>query len=120
MSRVYDMARAKVTGSDMEEWAEHFAPRVGNKIVLIKESDLEELSDRELEVLRQSWFEIKDLSFSQLRKLTHALPEYEEVGKGACAIDPSTIFEKEGFLPEDIFKIEAEITHYQQVRNELS
>lgn len=120
MSRIYDMVRERVTGSDMESWSEHFAPRQGNEIVLIKESTLEDLSDREIEVLRQSWNEIKDLNFSDLRQLTHSLPEYEEVGKGARAIDPGTIFEKHGILPEDIFKIESEIAHYQQVRTELA
>ncbi len=74
VSRVYDLARFRVEGSDMECWSEYFAPRQGNRVSLLKQSNLDDLSDREIEALRESWNEIKNLSFRQLRDMTHNLP----------------------------------------------
>jgi uncharacterized phage-associated protein len=120
VSRVYDLVRSKVSGSDMERWEEFFSARVGNQVTLTKEPNLDALSDREIAVLLETWNEIKNLSFRELKEYTHKLPEYVEVKGTSVMIDPAKIFSEEGFLEDDIAKIDCEISFAQQARLSLS
>jgi hypothetical protein len=49
------------TNSDMQKWSEHFSPREGNNIKLVKEPDFDYLSDREKDALNRASDEIDTL-----------------------------------------------------------
>src|ERR1700691_5576799 len=59
LSRIYDLIKGVVLSdqSDMEKWSQHFSPRDGYNVELLKDPDFDYLSDREKEALDSSFKE---------------------------------------------------------------
>jgi uncharacterized phage-associated protein len=104
LSRIYDQIKC----GDQEEvegrsWYEYLTERQDREICLREAEPLtDELSDFERDVLHRIHSEYGHLSPSQLRAITHELPEYEDPDGSSLPIDPETILRHEGWNDSDI------------------
>jgi uncharacterized phage-associated protein len=101
LSHIYDDAKASPE-IQSEAWREYFAGRDNNVIVLREAPSTDELSEFERGILRETNDNYRHYSPSQLRKLTHGLPEYTDPEGSSLKIDPTTILREDGWTTEEI------------------
>lgn len=81
-----------------EQWAEFIAPRRNNDIPLsrkIQIDDLDELSRADINVLRDTWKEFKDIDRFELAEWTHRFcPEWRDPNGSSIPIDFATVFKR--------------------------
>jgi uncharacterized phage-associated protein len=86
-------------GIDRETWAK-YVRRNGNIITPVKRferSDLDELSNAEIDILEALWDNFSGYTASQIRRYTHEqCPEYNEVTTGRLPITYLSVFEALG------------------------
>lgn len=89
-------------------WFKHIS-EPSNRLVSIKEdSEFEELSEYELEVLNYIYKKFGRMDKWRLRDLTHTLPEWTDPKGSSIPIDPEVIFESVGKSADDIRRINSE------------
>jgi len=103
LSRIYDAIKLGQQEGQVQPWYEYMMERQGNEIALRNEHAPEtELSDFEREILAKTYADYAHLGPPGLRRLTHALPEYEDPEGSSLPIDPVMILREEGWTPEEI------------------
>jgi uncharacterized phage-associated protein len=105
-SSILDSARYKDTTT--KYWMDNISKPEYNVIhLLITTLDDNELSEREVKLLNKVYEDFKDFDFDDLKKLTHAFPEYENPGKSSLPINIDTILHKFKKTDGEIETIEA-------------
>lgn len=83
-----------------EQWAEFIGPRVGHDIPLarpIEDSELDELSEADREILSETWEAFKDIDRFDLADWTHRYcPEWRNPHGSSVPIEYATVFKKLG------------------------
>jgi uncharacterized phage-associated protein len=113
LSAIYD--KTKGDGTDDEPWYRYIAAKDGNQIALAREPDsFDELSKYEMAVLDSVHADYGALTASQLRNLTHELPEYSDPGDSSNLVDPADILRLNGVPEADVrrFTAEAEESYF--------
>ena len=110
MTNTYNLAREKEKG---QYWSNYFSysPQP-NFIVKLKKDDVGhgELSDREIRWVNEVFDRFGRMTFSQLRRHTHSLPEYEEVEGTSERISWTELFNATGWEGEDLRLIKEEMS----------
>jgi uncharacterized phage-associated protein len=107
LSAIYDKTQGD--GTDDGPWHQYIAAKEGNSVALAREPDsFDELSRYELAVLDSVHADYGVLTPSQLRNLTHDLPEYSDPGDSSVPVDPANILRLNGIPEEDVRRITAE------------
>ena len=89
-SSILDSARYKDTTT--KYWMDNISKPEYYTIHLInKPLEDDELSEREVNLLTNIYEEFKDFDFDNMKKLTHAFPEYEDPGESSLPINIETI-----------------------------
>lgn len=115
LSRIYNLVRYIVSGSDMEAWKSVFTPRDGHTFAFKEnaEPDIGPLSEREEEALVGAFETIKGLirdhGDEYINVLHKRLPEWTNPNGSSILIDPSEILLKFGEDPDEITAISAEL-----------
>jgi hypothetical protein len=102
LSRIYDEIKLGQLEAQEQPWYEYLTERQGNEIALRMDAPADELSEFERQVLQHTHGEYAHLGPFGLRRLTHALPEYEDPQGSSRPIDPITILKEEGWVEEEI------------------
>ena len=101
VSRIYD--QTKLPEDVSLPWYQHFEARDGNTIRLkVPNPVTDELSDYERSVIAGIHATHAHLSFGDLKRRTHALPEYEDPKGSYLRIRPETILRESGWSDEDV------------------
>jgi uncharacterized phage-associated protein len=120
VSRIYDLMRGRVPGEDQVLWYRMFNRRQGNDISLIGEPDVDPLSQRELDVLKEAFDEIEAIPRGQLVDVLHArLPEWKDPNGSSMTIDPDMIFVHENFDADEIEKIKQDLKSFHLAKATL-
>jgi len=103
LSRIYDEIKMGQVEDQAQPWYEYLTERQGNEIAL-RDADppTKELSEFEREVLTETYRQYAHLGPWGLRRITHALPEYEDPQGSSLPIDPLTILRHEGWTEAEI------------------
>ena len=105
LMRIYDNTKSD-WGNEDDPWREYISDRAGYQLSLIKSNPpTSELSKYEMEILKQIHDEYGQLSASQLRRLTHELPEWNDPHGSSSPIDPIKILEEDGKSENEIARI---------------
>jgi uncharacterized phage-associated protein len=103
LSRIYDEIKLGQQEGQLQPWYEYLKERQGNEITLRNgHAPVSELSEFERQVLTSTHNEYAHLGPYGLRRLTHALPEYEDPQGSSLPIDPIAILREEGWTTEEI------------------
>lgn len=103
LSRIYDEIKLGAQEGQDQPWYEYLTERLGNEIALkAGVAPTQELSEFERNILDQIHAEYAHLGPSGLRRLTHALPEYEDPQGSSRPIDPVIILREAGWTDEEI------------------
>lgn len=114
LSRIYDLIRGTAQGPDMAAWAILFNPRYANTVSLKAQPDLGPLSERELDLLRESFAKFAHVPVGKLIDFLHnVLPEWKDPGPSSAPIDPRTILLSAGLSEERVAQVEREL-HFAQ------
>jgi hypothetical protein len=83
LSRICDLTKG-TSGKDAVIWNEHIAPADEEHVVVLKKPfpEKDRLSKTDLKFIDEAFQKLAKLSFSQIKKWSHDLPEYKDVGKG--------------------------------------
>ncbi|HTZ75942.1 MAG TPA: Panacea domain-containing protein [Candidatus Aquilonibacter sp.] len=102
LSRIYDETKAPAEIQN-RYWREYLTEREDNLVSLRREDcPTDELSEYERRLLRSVYEEYRHLGFTDLKSLTHSLPEYTDPQGSSLPIDPALILEQAGWSAEDI------------------
>jgi uncharacterized phage-associated protein len=102
LSRIYDEIKT-TPEEEQTPWYELLTERDAHTISLRQEKPpSDELSDYERGILAETHGHYSHFAMSELRKLTHRLPEYTDPQGSSLQIDPATILKQEGWSDEDI------------------
>lgn len=105
LSNVYNRVK-----EDFQHPAWRNMQRNGRVYVSVRsEPKLYRLSRFEIEILDSMFAEHGHKTFSQMRALTHDLPEWTDPGKSSYAIDPEEILRSEGFTEGEIEEASAAV-----------
>lgn len=86
-------------------------------VAAVTEDDLLNLSDSDLDILREIWDEFGHMSGTELRTYTHTLPEYEEQQAGkAKHIEPVKMLKAVGFSEAEARKHVSNFTSANRVK----
>jgi hypothetical protein len=102
LSRIYNLARYIVSGSDMEAWSRVFSRRVGHTISFQKGTvfDKGPLSEREEAALRDAFETVRALIDTHgegyIEILHEMLPEWKNPNGSSILVEPSEILLKAG------------------------
>jgi uncharacterized phage-associated protein len=104
LSRIYDEIKLGKQEGEPQPWYECLAERQGNEVGLKNGAApcVDELSDFERQALTNTHGDYAHLGPAGLRKLTHALPEYEDPQGSSLPIDPVFILREEGWTAQEI------------------
>lgn len=102
LSRTYDEAKAPEEIQN-QFWRDYLSEREDN-LVLLRRGDVptDELSEYERKTIEGVYREYGHLRFSDLKKLTHSLPEYTDPDGSSLPIDPTVILKEAGWPDADI------------------
>jgi len=115
LSRIYNLARYNVSGSDMEAWKSVFTPREGHAVSVREDANLDmgPLSEREEDALKSAFETVKGLISEHgedyITVLHDMLPEWKNPNGSSILVDPSEILLKSGEDPDEITAISAEL-----------
>jgi hypothetical protein len=118
VSEIYDLLKGKGLEKNRIQWNDVIS-KDGFKISLRKEADTSILSEREIEVLRESRDTIKSIRGSIPKWCHKNCPEWTDPGKSSVPIDPSTILRMAGKSEEEIRKTEEANDEIKLVRSLL-
>ena len=91
-------------------WRDYIKERQNHLLALENEDpNDDELSEYEIDILRQTNQRYGHLGPWQIRKLTHELPEYEDPKGSSCRIEPSDILKSVGRSQKDIEAVTGEV-----------
>jgi uncharacterized phage-associated protein len=114
LTDVYDLI-SWGSRAELSPWLELISEPQGYDVRLLKQpADYEELSERELEILRWTLENFNAYDQWQLSRLTHELPEWQDPGRSSLPIDPADILRFENVAPEEIAEI-SRISHELRV-----
>ena len=117
LSRIYDLMRARILGSDMDAWNTVFHPRKGNVISLKATPNYGPLSRREKEMLQWAFEKFKNVPAWQLIEFLHkVLPEWKDPGNSSKPIDPKDILFHAGLSEDEISEIDQELKLFQSAK----
>jgi hypothetical protein len=124
LSRTYDLIKGEVLNdnSDMVKWSKHFSPRAGNYISLAADPDFDFLSDREREVLDNSFEEVTELirKHGKIKDVLHEIwPEWKDPGDGSIRLDPMDILSQIVDNDDELERIRLEIQAVQDAKAAL-
>ena len=122
LSRVYNLARYSVRGSDMDLWQSIFTPRHGNAIRFQDGATLDKgpLSDREEAALRRGFKTIRELiekhGENYITLLHELLPEWKNPNGSSILVEPNEILLLHGEDPDSIEEISADLAALNSAR----
>lgn len=107
LSRIYDEIKSEPEdGRPTSPWYEYMTERQANRVSLrIAEPPTDELSEYERGILEEVIREYGHLGPWDLRRVTHAFPEYTDPEGSSLAIDPTIILKEAGWTSEEIREV---------------
>ena len=115
LSRIFDLARYNVCGSDMDSWKQIFTPRQGNTIRFQSDAKVsfDPLSEREEDALRNAFETIRSLLAEHGQKyiniLHDLLPEWQNPNGSSILVEPTELLLRNGEDEDTIQGVSAEI-----------
>jgi hypothetical protein len=103
-SRIYDNTKAKRDPRFKDAvWREYLTESTNYEVRLINPNfSTDELSDFDRDLIRQTWQEFGNVSWQQLYKHIHELPEFKDPAGSSNRIDPEEILRYADWSDEDI------------------
>lgn len=102
LSRVLDEIHLGDGTDRSSTWYEYISEPTNHNVSSKKASDLDELSDYELSVLRQTFEKFGSLNRWALVSFTHTLPEWNDPNGSSNPIDPVVILREAGKSDDEI------------------
>jgi hypothetical protein len=113
-SNLYDLTKGGIRNGC--EWEKAIESVKGETLVLKSDPGTDELSEDEMDLLRETFQKYKDFSFDKMKAYCHDLPEYDKtVGAGSKPITISTMFESLG-RPEQAADIADSIQEMERLK----
>lgn len=102
LSRIYDELKAPAEIQN-EFWRDYLTERESNRVSLRRDDvTLDALSEYERKTIEGVRDEYGGLAFTDLKDLTHSLPEYTDPCGSSVPIDPTIILKEAGWNDEEI------------------
>jgi hypothetical protein len=113
-SNIYDLTKGGIrNGCEWDRVIETQKPEI---LVLRSDPGTDELSEDEMELLRETFQKYKDFSFENMKAFCHELPEYDpSVGAGSKPISISTMFKSLG-KPEQVSDVADAILEMERLK----
>jgi uncharacterized phage-associated protein len=111
VSQTYDLLKGSTAAdpTHLLKWATFISPRHGNSVTLLALPEMGYLSEKEIEVLKESQSVISKVK-TKLSDWSHAVfPEWKDPKGGSEDIDPKDILRSENKSEDEISEIEGEI-----------
>jgi Protein of unknown function (DUF4065) len=124
VSQIYDFlkdSRGPTAWQSKEEtdWRDSIRSQ-DKKVSLVKDVDKGVLSEREIDVLENSWNTINSIPGSIADWLHKNCPEWEDPGSSSIPIDPGTILRTVGKTDEEIVELDTTNNQVQFLNNLLN
>lgn len=120
LSRTYNLFKGIGSAEDRDKWDSVFSERVNHSIHLLKEVDLETLSEREMDVLSDARQTISQMAPWDVADWLHqTCPEWTDPRGSMIPIDPTVILRNAGRSEEEIAAIEESTLIGNQTRTML-
>lgn len=100
------------------EWNEHFVLENNTIVRLVKESNLDSLSENEEKIIKDAFQKFKGWSFPQLRDFFHKLPEHKET-TSRIDIEYEEILRNSGVDEESIKDSLETISYFKFLENSI-
>ena len=103
LSKTYNLFKGEDWSAYQAEWDSVFSERVNNSIRVLKEVDIDLLSEREMEVLENARRRIHEVAPWQVADWLHqTCPEWSDPHGSLAPIDPATILRNAGKTDSEI------------------
>lgn len=120
LSEVYNLFKGVGPREDQGEWDACFSERVNHLIQMLKQVDVEVLSEREMEVLESARKQINSFAPWEVARWLHeTCPEWQDPQGSSVPIDPAVILRNAGRTDEEIQIIENSNLTYDQAKKML-
>jgi hypothetical protein len=121
LSTVYNLFKGEGEVDNLNEWNSYFGETVNNKITLLKDPDIGELSQDEIEALTRARSEVESYApWSVAEWLHKTCPEWEDPQGSSRPIDPAVILRNSGRTEDEIRMIEESTEAFNQIHDLLT
>ena len=118
LSTVYDLFKGVGEVENLNEWNSYFGETVNNKITLLKDAEIGELSQDEIEALAGARAEVESYApWSVADWLHKTCPEWEDPHGSSRPIDPAVILRNSGRTEEEIRMIEESTEVFNRIHD---
>jgi uncharacterized phage-associated protein len=118
LSTVYDLFKGVGEVGSVNEWNRYFGETVNNKIKLLKDAEIGQLSQDEIEALAWARTEVESYApWSVADWLHKTCPEWEDPEGSSRPIDPALILRNAGRTEDEIRMIEESTEAFNQIRD---
>ena len=118
LSTVYNLFKGEGEVDDLNEWNSYFGETVNNKITLLKDADIGELSQDEIEALAGARAEVESYApWSVADWLHKTCPEWEDPNGSSRPIDPAVILRNSGCTEDEIRMIEESTEVFNRIHD---
>jgi uncharacterized phage-associated protein len=118
LSTVYNLFKGEGELENLTEWNSYFGETVNNKITLLKDANIGELSQDEVEALTGARAEVESYApWSVAVWLHKTCPEWEDPHGSSRPIDPAVILRNSGRSEDEIRMIEESTEAFNQIQD---
>jgi uncharacterized phage-associated protein len=118
LSTVYNLFKGEGEVENLTEWNSYFGETVNNKITLLKDANIGELSQDEVEALTGARAEVESYApWSVAEWLHKTCPEWEDPHGSSRPIDPAVILRNSGRREDEIRMIEESTEAFNQIQD---
>jgi len=116
LRKTYNLFKGIGTAKDLQVWNSYFSEKVDNSIQLLRDVDVDWLSEREEGVLEKARKEIRSFAPWDVPKWLHeTCPEWSDPHGSSRPIDPTIILRNAGRTESEIKTIEKSIEDFNQL-----
>jgi len=121
LRRTYNLFKGIGTASDLEEWNSYFTEKVNNSVQLLRDVNVELLSEREMEALEAARQEVNSCAPWDVADWLHeSCPEWADPHGSSRPIDPALILRNAGRTENEIKMIEKSTKTFNQLEEVFS
>jgi hypothetical protein len=121
LRKTYNLFKGIGTAKDLGEWNSYVGERVNNSIRLLRDVNIERLSEREMEVLEQAREDVKSCApFDVANWLHETCPEWSDPHGSSRPIDPTIILRNAGRTEDEIKMIEGSTEVFNELEEVFS
>jgi uncharacterized phage-associated protein len=117
LSATYSMISDGQTPNADSYWFHYISESVGYEVSLLQPCPADDLSEAEEAVIKEVFAQYGDFEkWALVRHLHHVLPEWQDPGESAFPIPFESILKGEGWSPQEISRLQADVADLNAVQ----